>query len=318
MATLTTSPTAPKNSSSSSSSKLSFTNIGLSAALASLITKSILHPIDTVKCRVQAVPHTTWREFFVATRGQWTPPQVYRGLGVKLVAYAPISSIYMVSYHGTKEHLEGFAQRHGYGNVPAFAVIIPACLVADCAAAFVRVPMEAVKMRLQANVYSGAVEGVKHVRRDGLRHLTRLFVPQVLLHDVPFSIVQWGFYETLRPFARRWVSWATGKDASGPVASLISGALAGSVTGFVTTPFDIVKTRVVVTSSVSRCGSSTSVPAWSAATSSTVVARAIYREKGLAGFMRSSGIRVCWMATNAGLYFSVFEAMKIYGPLANK
>ena len=82
----------------------------------------------------------------------------------------------------------------------------------------------------------------------GVRGLWRGVGP-TLLRDVPFSMVYWTGYQWLRRSTamQRLVSSLGGGNSSLSsefTAAFLSGTIAGSVAALVTTPFDVVKTRV--------------------------------------------------------------------------
>lgn len=275
-------------------------SVALCAATASLITKAVLHPIDTIKCRVQArtsAPGIT--NFLSEWRGHWTPRYLYRGLTLKLAMYAPFQSTYITAYSVSKRKLEE-------AGLQKLVVVLLASLVADFTAAIIRVPMEAAKMRLQASVYPNTTEALRALRSDGVRRVSRLFVPQIIVHDVPYGFVQWLCYEYLKPAIGPCVHEALaglghGHDTSienAGFTSLISGGISGCIAGLVTAPLDLVKTRTVV-----RSAHSESVHV-------RTVVREVARDHGLRGFWRGASARVLWISTNVAVYFALFEAMK--------
>jgi solute carrier family 25 S-adenosylmethionine transporter 26 len=266
-------------------------DVALCAAAASAITKSTLHPIDTVKCRLQAAEYNGVAGFVRHYEGKWTPRHLYRGLGVKILMYMPFQSIYMTTYSASKRNLSD-------RQLPLWFVVGTASVIADVTAAVVRVPMEAAKMRLQSSVYKHSLHAVKDLRAGGIRPLFRLVIPQIFIHDLPYGFVMWICYEYLTPIIGSLIKSRT---ESRPVTSLVSGAISGSVAGALTVPLDVIKTRTVVMS----------VDREANVTVSSVV-RTIYAVNGWRGFTRGLSARVLWISANVGMYFATFEALKTF------
>jgi hypothetical protein len=271
-------------------------DIAKAAAVASILTKASVHPVDTIKCRLQSTTSANaggLRGFVDTWKGKWTVRHLYRGLGVKLAAYAPSQSMYMTTYAVTKREMAVL-------GASSTAGLLAATASASTVAAVLRVPIEVVKMRLQACVYRDARHALQCLRADGLRPLGRMFVPQVLVHDIPYGAVQWLSYERLQPRLRPHIdAYASNTSAASAGASaLVSGGVAGCVAGALTTPMDVVKTATIVQSGRDR-----SVTALS-------IARSVYRTDGAWGFSRGLSARVVWISANTGLYLALFETFK--------
>jgi solute carrier family 25 S-adenosylmethionine transporter 26 len=293
--------TSPCASSQATGAPLSAGDIAKCAAVSSLLAKSSLHPIDTIKCRLQTSSGTGLRSFIREWEGRWTLRLLYSGLSVKMIAYAPAQSLYMTSYSVSKREL----QSRGCNERVA---VVAGAVAASTAASCIRVPMEAAKIRLQSCRYDNLSHALTCMRADSIRPLVRLFVPQVLVHDMPYSAVQWLCYEYVKPRLRPLIERrqqqrrgsisASDEVKAAGAGGLLSGVIAGCFAGFVTTPLDVVKTTTVVAS----------------ATDTTVraqaIARNIYAKHGSAGFFRGASARVVWISANVGVFLGIFEALK--------
>lgn len=124
--------------------------------------------------------------------------------------------------------------------------------VGDFAASTVYVPSEVVKTRMQLQGrynnphfnsgynYRGMTDAVRTiVRTEGISALFHGY-GATLWRDLPFSALQFMFYEQNLSWAQQWVG---GRDV-GWQLELLTGAAAGGLAGSMTCPLDVVKTRL--------------------------------------------------------------------------
>lgn len=87
------------------------------------------------------------------------------------------------------------------------------------------------------------------------------------MREIPFSFIQFPLWEYLK---LNWVP-VTGTDLNS-ISVAICGALAGGVAAAVTTPLDVVKTRVMLSEESMQKRQNV-----------LAIARSIYRDKGIGG-----------------------------------
>lgn len=290
------------------SSSLHGSSIALASAAATLITKSSLHPLDTLKCRLQSSNSRRWRSFWGEYAGKWGPQYLYGGLLVKLTFYVPYQAVYMTTYSGVKTWLQ--TQDAALEGRAAFlARTIFSAVAAELASCVVRVPMETMKIRIQTATTESTQAAVVQLRRNGFLACAGLVKTQTFLHDMPFSIFQWIFYETFC----RWVrQLRAGQETSGGdggvhgvrmrlrdfACTFLSGGFSGFLASAVTVPLDTVRTRVVVATATNP-----------AATIRGVV-RDAYHFGGVRLFFRGGFTRIFWVTANTAMYLPLFEFFK--------
>jgi hypothetical protein len=141
--------------------------------------------------------------------------------------------------------------------------------------------------------------------------------------NLPFTALQFPVFEKIR--AQIWQSRRGGK-ARGPqglvetgVVTAVSAASAGAVAAFVTTPSDVVKTRMMLIAGEgpgdSKDGQSqqprpgdraeTKRGAWT-------VTKAVYEDRGMRGFFRGGLFRSAWTALGSGLYLGTYDVAKVW------
>ncbi|RNF10278.1 mitochondrial carrier protein [Trypanosoma rangeli] len=292
-----------------SSHSLHTSSVALASAAATVFTKSFLHPLDTLKCRLQCSSSKSllfvWREY----AGKWGPRYVYGGLPVKLVCYVPYQAIYMTTYNAVRDTLNPA----GVGNDTCYVFFVHTFLAASAAelsSCIVRVPMETAKMRIQATAVPNSGAAIRQIIHHGFFACTRLVKAQTLLHDVPYSVIQWICYESLRPWGqslRQRHQLHEEPDGSSRLQwyvhsflrTFLTGGFSGLLASTITVPLDTIRTRVVVASAANP---STTVRS---------VVRDTYRRGGVAFFFRGGCTRVVWVSANMAMYFPLYEIFKM-------
>lgn len=87
-----------------------------------------------------------------------------------------------------------------------------------------------------------------------------------------------------------------------------SAAMAGSLAAFVTTPSDVIKTRMMVKTDAGDERSKAQRHRRGAIT----VIEDIWRERGTRGFFRGGAFRCAWTAVGSGLYLRMYDAAKLW------
>lgn len=116
------------------------------------------------------------------------------------------------------------------------------------AACSIRVPIEVIKQRSQANQKSSLFNMRATYANDGLRGFYRGYTTTVL-REIPFAFIQYPLWEFLKKKAAtfRQIDRTNGEETAIAYAdSLLCGAAAGAIAGFLTTPFDVAKTRIIL------------------------------------------------------------------------
>lgn len=88
-------------------------------------------------------------------------------------------------------------------------------------------------------------------------------------------------------------------------------AMSGAAAAFITTPTDVVKTRMMLAADSSAGDGSARLPRNRNA-SGFEIAKIIFTEKGLRGLFRGAGLRIAWTALGSGLYLGSYEMAKFW------
>ncbi|KAJ9143485.1 hypothetical protein NKR23_g6701 [Pleurostoma richardsiae] len=282
----------------------------LAGALSGTTVDLSLFPLDTLKTRLQS------SSGFWATGGF---RGVYRGVGSAVVGSAPGAAFFFVTYEAAKSALSSSALFRpspaassplpgGTDAAAAAAVAPPGALMlehmlaasaGEVAACAVRVPTEVVKQRAQAGQHGGSSAAALSAilaRRHGPAGLAGVWRELyrgwgiTVMREVPFTMVQFPLWEALKAWGRRRRR-GDGRDVGG-LESGLYGSAAGAVAAGVTTPLDVLKTRVMLSASRERV--------WTAAA-------AILREHGVRPFFAGIGPRVMWISAGGAIFLGTYQ-----------
>jgi len=222
----------------------------LAGAFAGMIADGIVHPIDTVRARLQiqvgAQSPGTFKTFCnILTKEGWRA--LYKGFGIVVAFTTPAHALYFVGYEGGKKYLSPSKPLDQKGPVVHFT----AGFIAEVMGALVWTPMDVVKQRLQVQKmthlqtrYKNSFHGILTVfRQEGIRGLYRGFTAGLATYG-PFVGIYFVCYEQLKRFFGKLHH--THPEKLPFYAHLVSGFVSGAVAAATTCPLDVIKTRMQV------------------------------------------------------------------------
>ena len=209
----------------------------VAGTIARTLAQCVVHPIDTLKTRLQAADGTSrllkWqrkinKKFFgvgrikfrnLAYRG---PRDVYLGLTGSIVGTIPVSFVYFITYENVKRLMEevnpnissrssAFCTLLSKRCWPVFdpglldklctdAIIhLSAAAAGAVASSIVRVPSDTLRHKVQAYVSPNVIKAAKDIARSprGIKGLYAGYWP-TLIRDVPEIALQFYLYEQMR------------------------------------------------------------------------------------------------------------------------
>ena len=223
-------------------------------------------------------------------------------------------------YEGSKSVLGGVLSP----TVPQPLVHAAASGIAELSSCLILTPAEVIKqnaqmIRREPGSHAGGSTSMKALRMlrdspEGARR--RLWSGYTALagRNLPFTALQFPLFEAVRSRAWKWVEKRE-KEAETRRGILQTGlvngssaAVAGSVSSVVTTPTDVVKTRMMVLGDEGRREGARRGQLGSALR----VAGLVYRENGMPGLFRGWLLRGGWAAMGSGLYLGTYEGAKVW------
>ncbi|KAH6856988.1 mitochondrial carrier domain-containing protein [Chaetomium sp. MPI-CAGE-AT-0009] len=305
-------------------------------AVAAFTVDLLVYPLDTIKTRYQSQGYLGLKSNLSSARRapNTTLRGLYQGIGSVVLATLPAAAVFFASYESTKPLL-----RHALPDaVPGPVIHAFASAVAEMASCLVLTPAEVIKQNAQVLQQSGSspvgrsssLRALHMLRRNGAgvtRTLWRGYTTLVA-RNLPYTAIQFPMFEYLR--ARIWrqrrghhfkiASRPTPERTTGDGMSaaahngfrsllaetgLVTGsaaAISGSLAATITTPADVVKTRVMLGNRNGPRGPGGAVE----------VVRAVLRENGIRGLFRGGSLRAAWAALGSGLYLGSYEVTKVW------
>ena len=119
----------------------------------------------------------------------------------------------------------------------------------ELASCIIRVPTEVVKQRAQAMTEHSSLSAFKEIlaarHENVFRGLYRGF-GITIMREIPFTMIQFPLYEAMK----RWQANRVGKPKVNPFEAAISGCISGGIAAGLTTPLDVLKTRIMLAKEV--------------------------------------------------------------------
>ncbi|BFI24829.1 solute carrier family 25 (mitochondrial S-adenosylmethionine transporter), member 26 [Marchantia polymorpha subsp. ruderalis] len=287
----------------------------LAGGIAGGFTNVTLHPIDTVKTKLQTKGASQMYSGPLDVVSKVLASQgiagLYSGVQAAFLGSVMSSSVYFGTYELAKGIFSSVAN-WPEALVPPFAAVL-----GNITSSAILVPKEVIKQRMQA----GAAGTARHVfmstiQNDGVLGLYAGY-SAALLRNLPTNIISFSTFEYLK------MAWLSGSDkvTLEPWQSVISGAVAGALSGTVTTPLDLVKTRLMTQARAQVSITGLSGTRAEAAARAQAVAEYTYKgvastlkriwvEEGPKGLMKGVGPRAFYSALFSAIGFLAFESTR--------
>lgn len=265
----------------------------LAGAVAGFTVDAVLFPLDTLKTRLQmsARDPSTRRALF---RG------VYDGFAPAVAASAPAAAAFFGTYDYVKRVLAAAASKEDAVRwAPVHHIL--AAAAGDVTSSTVRVPFEIVKQRLQSGLHKTSSEAIRAIfAKQGIPGFFAGY-GSLVLRELPFDAIQFPLYEYLKS------TW-TRRSKSGKLHTWqqsLCGSAAGAVAAAVTTPLDVVKTRLMTQGAVHQAAAQNGASQQYKGIIDGITR--IAREEGPATLFSGIVPRVIWISAGGAIFFGSYE-----------
>ncbi|RKP34865.1 mitochondrial carrier domain-containing protein [Dimargaris cristalligena] len=244
----------------------------VAGGIAGTAVDTALFPLDTIKTRLQSQ---------VGFRAAGGFSGVYSGLLSAVIGSAPSAAAFFVAYEYLKRSV-------GAGVSDSYAPLVH--MISACV---VRVPTEVIKQRMQTKQYSSTYRAIRSIASsDGILGFYRGYHSTVV-REIPFTCIQFSLYEYLK----KWYACHKGRPTQ-PWEAAVCGSITGGIAAAATTPLDVIKTRIMLSS---RVGLSSGIIS---------TFRKILHEEGWRALYSGIGPRVIWISLGGAVFLGMYEKAK--------
>ncbi|KAF8421989.1 mitochondrial carrier domain-containing protein [Tirmania nivea] len=309
-------------------------DIALAGAFAAFTVDLLIYPLDTVKTRIQSKDYKKLYAGRTNRASLWRG--LYQGVGSVIFATLPSSAAFFTTYENSKSSLNNTLPN----SIPESAIHSASSSIAELASCTILTPAEVLKQ--QAQILRNKPQSKEFIRFGGTRpivagvvaestslqalgkftsHPRDLFRGYFALvgRNLPFTALQFPLYEHLKK------RFTQGRQIKHDIAktvqvNMMAGAIAGTVAAVMTTPVDVVKTRVMLAANARKeSGVKDNGPA--AGRKSTgkrppgiykAALAEIFKEDGFRGLWRGVVLRGLWSGLGLAVYLGTYEGGKVY------
>jgi len=273
----------------------------LAGAFAAFTVDLLIYPLDTLKTRLQS---KDYKKRFVDASTNTVKKNVffrglYQGVGSVLLATLPSSGAFFLTYESAKSVMNPLAT-----YVPLPVVHAAASGTAELVSCAILTPAEVIKQNAQMVSSDSRTQATFKTIQHFKSRPSSLFNGYVALaaRNLPFTALQFPLFEKLRDKIHQY------RDISPEKATLkeravitgVSAGAAGSIAAGITTPVDVVKTRVMLEAAEERRSNE-----WK-------VFREVLKREGTKGLWRGGALRGVWTLFGSGLYLGMYDLGRVY------
>lgn len=268
--------------------ELNFLYSLIAGGVAGTSTDIFFYPIDTIKTRLQS------KEGFFKSGGY---KNVYSGISACIIASAPSASLFFVTYDYFKHTLKLKYNK----NLSDHQIHMLSASLGEIAACSVRVPAEVIKQRTQANIGSTPLTTFKSIARESkgsfvlLKNNLYKGFGMTITREIPFTCIQFPLYEYMK------LKWRMHSKKEGealePWKGAICGSLAGATAAAITTPLDVIKTRLMLSKLSQK------------ATIADIIKELYKEQKYGRSFFKGIGPRTLWIGVGGAVFLGMYESV---------
>mmetsp|Transcript_5548 Transcript_5548/g.15485 ORF Transcript_5548/g.15485 Transcript_5548/m.15485 type:complete len:641 (+) Transcript_5548:154-2076(+) len=265
----------------------------LAGAVASGSSTFVLHPLDTLKTRLQASVGGNGIMDIVKRIPEIGAVQLYRGIVPATVGAASAHGIRTGAQELTLKLLQATTGGALELQATGLASAVGTLLGTAC-----RIPCEVLKQRLQVGAHRNVGEALAAATKvQGVRGLFQ-GTAATLGREVPFYVLGVVGYEQLKKLFNGEMLGGPGAARELTSAQTIAiGALSGALAAVLTTPADVMKTRIMT------------LPAGKSFVFGTMVLE-IAQKEGFGAFFKGCIPRGLWIAPVGAMNFAGYELAK--------
>lgn len=287
----------------------------------------MVYPLDTIKTRIQSPDYKKlYTENGRASRALFRG--LYQGIGSIILVTLPASGAFFTTYEALKYSINEAIPPNSTLFMPAPVVNAVSSGGAELVSCAILTPAEVIKQNAQMvkREIKGASPTFK-VISEFRKNPTRLWSGYTALagRNLPFTAMQFPVFEYLKGYFLERRKQQTGEKVDGiferASITAMSAGIAGSGAAWITTPIDVIKTRMMLAAGNADQSAKESKDLGKLLTEGLAsrsskgifeTAKEVAKTDGLKGFFRGAALRAVWTALGSGLYLGVYEGGRFY------
>jgi hypothetical protein len=275
--------------------ELSSVELALSGSVATVFGVTVMHPVDTIKTLQQSTEGMGLNMIQAGNKilKDGGIGALYSGLGPYVTSDGCAGALKFASYEAIKKWIKDKVPEEQYGSA-LFVAAAAAFMVSSIAL----VPGELLKQRLQMGQIQSVSQGVKQIfKNEGILGFYAGY-SGVCLRDIPYTMLELGIYDNFKSMYLKFKNRNAVKGQevkTTQMDEILAAAVSGGITGFLTAPFDNIKTKLMV--DVGYKGFFDCV-------TKTV------NSGGISALFAGSAARVAWLLPFTAIYLPVYEIIK--------
>ncbi|KAF2857983.1 mitochondrial carrier protein-like protein [Piedraia hortae CBS 480.64] len=316
------------------------TDVWIAGATAAFTVDLIVYPLDTIKTRLQSPDYAKrFRGSGGINRSLFHG--VYQGVGSAIIATLPSSGAFFTTYETIQSRLEKLNARVS-NRIPQPLIYSLASGCAELVSCAILTPAEVIKQNAQMVDNSNSNRPKTNATLATLKKFRSnpagLWRGYAALagRNLPFTALQFPLYERLKAAIKRYRyerGLRTNTITEAGLITAFSAGAGGAIAALITTPVDVIKTRIMLAAADESVSSKPSKRLLKDATGAAVdaarkpgqavrnmvqrkgmlqVAREVMQEMGFRGLFRGGPLRAIWTLVGSGLYLGVYESGKMY------
>ncbi|KAJ4986907.1 hypothetical protein SVAN01_07585 [Stagonosporopsis vannaccii] len=318
-------------------------DILIAGAIAAFTVDLLVYPLDTLKTRFQSPDYA--RLYTNSATGKPNPALfrgMYQGVGSVIIATLPSSGAFFTTYERTKSLFTNLnsTSSHPNGLLPTPVIHAAASSLAELVSCAILTPAEVIKQNAQMvsadhSSTNATIQTLQKFRSNPLA-LWRGYT-SLAGRNLPFTAMQFPMFERLKQAIREHrdaKGQTTGTIVESGTITAFSAGTAGAVAAVITTPVDVLKTRIMLSAGEGEPPSESSGKSGKSngsgknglvdALGKSVqnargsqkgtwqIAQEIVQEQGYKGLWRGGALRAVWTFVGAGLYLGAYESGRVY------
>lgn len=298
----------------------------VAGGLGGVVGDSAMHSLDTVKTRQQGFPNNPkYKNMIPAYRTILKEEGFFRGLygGYTPAALGsfPSTAAFFATYESSKRIM---INKWNMNETVAYLI---AGTLGDMASSVFYVPSEVLKTRLQLQGkynnpftkecgynYRGLWDAIKSIYKTDGPSTFVFGYKETLYRDLPFSALQLSFYENFRLLAIYYNHGSTDLSVG---AEMFTGAAAGGLAGVLTTPLDVIKTRIQTQTNTADFSNNNSthnltplrnpIVRFCSSNATLRAIYSIYKHEGIFGAFSGVGPRFIWTGVQSSIMLLLYQ-----------